>query len=152
MSADGIDLVMELEGFRKFPYEDCAGFPTVGYGHKIDADTHDFDGGINLKQALALLMIDIARAEADVNRLVKVPLTQGQFDALVDFTFNMGCGKLAHSSLLAALNAGRYAAVPDQLYRADADGTQHGWIFAGVEVEPGLVRRRQKEIELWRGI
>lgn len=144
-----MDLIMGSEGFRKFPYEDCAGVLTVGYGHKVT--NHEFDAGINLKQGLAMLEIDMNAAEEDVRRLVKVPLTQGQFDALVDFTFNLGVGKLEKSSLLAALNMGRYAAVPDQLYHVDPDGTQHGWIFAGGEVEPGLVKRRLAEIKLWRG-
>ena len=145
-----IDLIMESEGFRAKPYEDCAGYLTVGYGHKVTS--REFDKGIDRAQAYALLAIDVAAAEADVNRLVKVPLTQGQFDALVDFTFNMGVGRLAASTLLAKLNAGDYAAVPDQLYRVDPDGTKHGWILAGGQVEPGLVQRRQDEIKLWRGI
>ena len=152
-----LDLIMGSEGFRKFPYPDCAGVLTVGYGHKVTS--HEFDGGINLKQALVLLDIDKAVAEGNVRRLVSVPLTQGQFDALVDFDFNEGKSRLEKSTLLERLNAGDYEAVPDQLYRVDPDGTQHGWIYAHEEVapgvfeariEPGLVKRRQKEIELWR--
>lgn len=53
-------------------------------------------------------MADVAVAEAVVQRLVKVPLTQGQFDALVDFVFKLGGGRLASSTLLRNLNAGKY--------------------------------------------
>jgi lysozyme len=81
--------------------------------------------------------------------LVKVPLTQGQVDALVDFVFEEGSGRLAESYLLIVLNQGRYDAVPDQLVRQDEDGTWHGWVFAAGAPSMGLVARRQAEVQLW---
>ena len=77
--------------------------------------------------------------EADVKRLVDVPLTQYQFDALVSFVFNLGSGAFGGSTLLKKLNAGDYSAVPAQLMR---------WNKAGGRVLRGLTRRRQAEIDL----
>lgn len=75
-----------------------------------------------------------------VNRAVRVPLNQPQFDALVDFTFNLGGGTLGRSTLLAELNAGHYGSVPGQLRR---------FVKAGGRTLPGLVRRREAEARLF---
>jgi len=91
---------------------------------------------------LILRQADVAVAEASVQRLVKVPLSQGQFDALVDFVFNLGAGRLASSTLLRDLNAGQYEAAGQQLLLWDHSG--------GVEVE-GLKARREAELALWNG-
>jgi lysozyme len=87
-----------------------------------------------------LLARDVRTAEQAVQRLVKVPLTQGQFDALVDFCFNLGAGRLAASTLLKVLNGGRYEDAAEQLLR---------WDLAGGEENAGLKTRRQAELELW---
>jgi len=76
-----------------------------------------------------------------VGRLVKVPLTQGQFDALVDFCFNLGEGRLASSTLLKVLNGARYEAAGEQLLR---------WDLAAGQVNTGLKGRREAELELWQ--
>jgi lysozyme len=73
--------------------------------------------------------------------MVKAPLTQGQFDALVDFTFNLGAGRLASSTLLKSLNAGRYDDAAEQLLR---------WDHAGGQENAALKARREAEAELWR--
>jgi len=73
--------------------------------------------------------------------LVKVALTQGQFDALVDFCFNLGAGRLAKSTLLRCLNAGRYNDAAEQLLL---------WDLAGGEVNLGLKARREAELRLWK--
>jgi lysozyme len=70
-----------------------------------------------------------------------VDLTQGQFDALVDFCFNLGAGRLASSTLLRCLNAGRCDAAAEQLLR---------WDLAGGEVNLGLKARRETELRLWK--
>jgi len=81
-------------------------------------------------------------AEREVERLVKTPLSQGEFDALVDFVFNLGAGRLAGSTLLKELNAGRYEAVAAELLR---------WDHAGGVENVGLRARREAELALWRG-
>ena len=139
-SQDCIDLVKQSEGFSAHPYKDSAGYGTVGYGHKIKAG-EDFEDGLTVAEAEALMREDLDKAAAGVNELVKAKLTQGQFDALTDFVFNLGAGKLKDSTLLRKLNAGYGDEVPAELLR---------WVYAGGEKLPGLVTRRQRECDLWR--
>ncbi len=145
LSAAGLDLIKRFEGFRSQPYTDVAGFPTIGYGHRIvppeSFPPESFPRGIGEPQAAAILAGDVAAAERTVARLVKVALTQGQFDALVDFCFNLGAGRLASSALLRCLNAGRYDAAAEQLLL---------WDLAGGEVNLGLKARREAELRLWK--
>jgi lysozyme len=91
-------------------------------------------------QAEAWLVQDIAFAEYTVNRLVKIPLTQPEFDALVDFAFNAGSGNLAASTLLKRVNAGDIAGAAAEFPKWDHCG--------GVELA-GLLRRRLAEQELF---
>ncbi|MGA9070097.1 MAG: lysozyme [Terracidiphilus sp.] len=138
-STAGMELLKRSEGFRRRVYLDVAGLPTIGYGHRL-LHPDSFPNGIDEEQAANLLLCDVRDAEQAVQRLVKVPLTQGQFDALVDFSFNLGAGKLASSSLLKALNAGRYDQAVEQLLR---------WDHAGGRECAALKTRRQAEAELW---
>jgi len=98
-SAAGMELLKRFEGFRNRVYLDVAGLPTIGYGHRL-LHCDSFSNGIDEPQAANLLACDVRDAEQAVERMVKAPLTQGQFDALVDFTFNLGSGRLASSTLL----------------------------------------------------
>ncbi len=93
ISDAGLELIKRSEGFRDRQYLDAAGFPTIGYGHLVEAD-ESFPGGVTEAQAETLLAGDVNEAEQAVRRLVRVALTQGQFDALVDFVFNLGEGPL----------------------------------------------------------
>jgi GH24 family phage-related lysozyme (muramidase) len=87
-----------------------------------------------------LLRDDVGSAEKAVLRLINVPLSEGQFDALVGFTFNLGAGSLQSSTLRRVINRGDYAAAPEQLRR---------WVWArGVRLR-GLVLRREAEILLF---
>ena len=141
LSAEGLELIKRSEGYRGNLYTDVAGFPTIGYGHRV-TPKESFPGGIGEAQAAALLTEDVLEAERVVGRLVEVALTQGQFDALVDFCFNLGAGRLAGSSLLRELNAGQYAAAGEQLL---------DWDHAGGVVNAGLKARREAEFQLWNG-
>jgi lysozyme len=138
-SAAGMELLKRSEGFRNRVYLDVAGHPTIGYGHRL-INPESFPGGVDEPEAAAILACDVRDAEQAVERLVKVPLTQGQFDALVDFCFNLGAGKLATSTLLKILNRGRYDDAVEQLLR---------WDHAGSEECAGLRARREAEKELW---
>ena len=140
LSAEGLNLIKRFEGFRGHAYTDVAGFLTIGYGHRI-VPPESFPNGISEPQAAALLAVDVAQAQRAVASLVKVPLTQGQFDALVDFCFNLGAGRLASSTLLRALNAGRYDAAAEQILL---------WDLAAGEVNLGLKARREAELRLWK--
>jgi len=88
-----------------------AGVPTIAYGHRI-LPTESFPDGIAEAQGADLLARDVSGAENAVERLVKVELAQCQFDALVDFVYNLGPRKLEASTLLRTLNIGRYGARP----------------------------------------
>jgi lysozyme len=140
LSSDGMDLLKKSEGFRNRVYLDVAGFPTIGYGHRL-LHPESFPNGIDELQAAQILASDVRDAEQAVQRLVKVPLTQGQFDALVDFCFNLGAGRLASSTLLKCLNAGRFDDAAEQLLL---------WDHAGGQVVAALKDRREAELELWR--
>ena len=148
ISVAGLALIKRFEGLRLLPYLDQNGNRTIGYGHKC-ATGESFPQGISMQEADSILAADAAVAEQAVKRLVTVPLTQGQFDALVDFTFQNGQGNLRDSSMLSALNSGRYNAVPACLYHVDDAGEPHGWIFADGKPQPGIIARRQADIELW---
>jgi GH24 family phage-related lysozyme (muramidase) len=139
LSNAGLDLLKRSEGFRGFTYRDVAGIPTIGYGHRI-LPGETFPAGITEVQGSTILLADVKIAEDAVTRLVTVTISQGQFDALVDFTFNLGAGRLAGSTLLRCLNGGNDEAAGEQLLRWD--------IAAGVE-NAGLKARREAELALW---
>ena len=106
LSTAGLELLKKSEGFRDHVYDDVAGFRTIGFGHRLTLG-EAYPNHITMPQAEEILNRDLAVAEAAILRLVKVPVTQGQFDALVDFVFNLGAGRLASSKLLGYLNAGK---------------------------------------------
>lgn len=141
LSVEGLQLIKQQEGFRSRTYLDLAGFPTIGFGHRL-IHPGSFPDGIEEAQATEILASDVRDAEQAIGHLVKVPLTQGQFDALADFCFNLGSGRLASSTLLKVLNAGRYADAAEQLLR---------WDQAGGQECAALKARREAELALWNG-
>lgn len=139
-SQDAYNLVKASEGLRLDAYPDPAsgGAPwTIGYGHTAGVRKGD---SITEDKANDLLGEDLAIAAAEVNRLVMVPLTQGQFDALCDFVFNLGAANLASSTLLRVLNKKDYSGAAVQF---------KFWVMAGGHVMPGLVKRRAAEKALF---
>jgi lysozyme len=139
LSAAGLALLKQSEGFRNRVYPDAGGFPTIGYGHRL-LPAEAFPDGITEGQADELLAADLRQAEQAVHRLVRVPLTHGQYDALVDFCFNLGQRRLAASTLLADLNSSRYNAAAEQLLL---------WDHAGARESAALRTRREAEFHLW---
>lgn len=133
----GRQLTEQFEGCRLVAYQDSRGIWTIGYGH-----TRGVYPGMTCTQAQAdaWLQEDIQWAASEVNRLVTVPLTQDEFDALTDFTFNCGSGNFDHSTLLRLLNTGDYADAADQFER---------WDLCDGKVVAGLLRRREAERELF---
>lgn len=132
-SKDGLHLTEQFEGCRLVAYPDQGGVPTIGYGHTFNVSLGDT---CTQEQAEAWLQEDIGAAVDVVNRFVKVPLTQGEFDALVDFEFNLGAKSLRDSTLLRLLNAGNYAGASEQFER---------WDKCNGQVVAGLLRRRLAE-------
>lgn len=132
-----IEKVKKFEGLRLTSYKDSAGVWTIGYGH-----THGVKSGqtITEKQADSLLRGDLLTAENYVNGM-KLNLTQGQFDALVDFCYNLGAGNLAGSTLLAKIRA----KAPTEEIQAQF----RRWVYAGKKKLAGLVKRREWEAQRW---
>ncbi len=139
ISEQGVAFIKTQEGLRLTPYQDVAGNWTIGYGHLMSAeDLKKWPPGSVISQdtADAILLQDLLGAEKGVNDLVQVSLTQSQFDALVDFTFNLGTESLAISTLLKDLNAGNYHAAAAQFPL---------WDHAGGKVVKDLEERRFDE-------
>ncbi|MGH9818574.1 MAG: glycoside hydrolase family protein [Pyrinomonadaceae bacterium] len=141
MSEHGQDFLKGFEELRLTVYNDGYGFPTVGWGHKIKAQDHLKIGDtITQQQADEFWARDLAIHADIVDRHVKVPLTQGQYDALVSLAFNIGEANFADSSLLSKLNRGDYAGAQERF---------DGWIRSNGKVSNGLIRRRDAEQEMF---
>lgn len=137
VTQEGLSLIKRFEGFSPTIYMDAAGLPTIGYGHLLRPNEAEmFRRGISHEAAIALLNKDVEAAERSVLRLITVPLTNGQFDALVSFTFNLGGGALQRSTLRRKVNREEHDDVPAEFLR---------WVWAGRKKLRGLVKRRQAE-------
>ena len=130
-------LIKRWEGLRLEAYRDTGGVWTIGYGHTASVRPGQI---ISEAKAERLLREDLATAERAIERLVKVPLTDAQFGALVSWAFNVGEEAAARSTLVRKLNAGDYSATPAELMRWNKD---NGRTVAG------LTNRRAAEAGLW---
>lgn len=140
-SEKGIRLIKQFEGCRLTAYPDpgTGGDPwTIGYGWTHPIDGKPVKPGMTIDQETAdrLLKTGLVSYENDVLKLVKVKLTQGQFDALVSFAYNVGSRSLSTSTLLKKLNGGDVNGAADEFPR---------WNKAGGKVMSGLTRRREAE-------
>lgn len=140
ISARGLALIQEFEGLRLAAYPDPAtgGGPwTIGYGHTKNVKPGDT---CTEAEASEWLRIDCTEAEACIEAWVEPELTQSQFDALIAFIFNLGCGAFRNSTMLRLINAGNFDAAARQFGR---------WNHAGGKVMAGLTRRRTAEAALF---
>lgn len=135
LSDRGAVFIHQFEGCELTSYLCPAGVLTIGYGHT----GKDVKAGqtITEKEAEGLFKIDVNRFEKVVNSLVKVSLTQNQFDALVSFVYNIGGGAFAKSTLLKKLNSWDYLGASLEFSR---------WTNKGLA---GLVKRRSQEKKLF---
>ncbi|NJR65394.1 MAG: lysozyme [Leptolyngbyaceae cyanobacterium CRU_2_3] len=138
-SAKGVSLIKSFEGLRLDAYLDPVGIWTIGYG-----TTKGIKAGMRITEAQAetYLREDLQRFEQAVQDNVKVSLSSDQFSALVSFTYNVGEGALASSTLLRLLNQGDYQGAADQLLR---------WNKGDGQELPGLTRRRKAERAMFLG-
>jgi lysozyme len=137
------DLIKTFEGFKSKPYKCPAGIPTIGYGSTFYEDGTKVkltDAPITEARAMDLLGDVVNDFSKKVNKLIKVEVNQNQFDALVDFAYNVGITALANSTLLKKLNAKLYSEAADQFLR---------WNKANGVVLAGLTKRRNAEKELF---
>lgn len=130
-SKEGRQDLEGYEGKRYKAYYDTGGVLTNGVGH---TGPDVYEGQIvDDNQVDQWLIDDLEEAEEAIARWVKVPLTQGQFDALASFVFNIGEGQFRNSTLLKKLNAGDYEGAKNQFQR---------WVYDNGKQQPGLVKRR----------
>lgn len=143
-------LIRVHEGLRLIPYRCPAGHPTIGYGHRLtpaeEADGR-FSRGISAAAAEELLARDVGLAAAAVRSMVRVALTQGQFDALVSLVFNVGAARVAGYRLIARLNGGDIEGAAEEFLDIDKARGADGRLVR----LPGLTRRRQDEYALFLG-
>ncbi|HEJ7189530.1 lysozyme [Serratia marcescens] len=142
ISKSGIELIKRFEGLRVKAYQDSVGVWTIGYGWTQPVDGKKVGPGMQIDQATAdrLLKCGVVQYEQGVNQLVKVKITQGQFDALVSFAYNLGLRSLSTSTLLKKLNDGDKQGAANQFGR---------WVNSGVKRLDGLVARRAVEREMF---
>lgn len=137
-SGNGLNLTEQFEGCELTAYQDQVGVWTIGYGHTGP----DVVSGLTITQPQAqdFLAQDVSSAAACVNNSVTLQVSQDEFDALVDFVFNLGVGAFKSSTLLIDLNSGNTTAAATQFDL---------WDHAGGAVVAGLLRRRQAETALF---
>ena len=129
--------VAEQEGFREKAYQCAAGIWTVGFGHTADVEPDDV---VTNFEAQAMLEADLKDVVDRLSNYIQVPVTKGQFIALVSLAFNVGVRSVAHSKLLAKLNGGEPAAAAVEFL---------DWDRARGRVLPGLTKRRKAEHDLF---
>lgn len=154
VSKEAIEGIKKDEGVRTKPYRCPALLWTVGVGHVIDPNhirvkfderkniplPQEWDRVLSMAEVDAILAADLATFERGVLRLCPGGLTQGRFDALVSFSFNVGLGNLQRSTIRMKHN------------RGDFEGAAEGfmaWTKAGGKELPGLVKRRKHERALY---
>ena len=137
-SDTGLALTKNFESCVLTAYADQGGVWTIGYGH-TGPGVH---AGMTITQSQADIFLesDVSGAVTCVNKLATAKVNQNQFDALVDFVFNLGCASLSISQLLREVNSGNFSDVATQFLRWDH--------VKGVVIQ-GLLRRRQAEATLF---
>ena len=139
LSAAGLLALAGFEGFRQEAYEDTGGVATIGFGSTRDVQMGD---RISVTEGLARLLGDVREAEAAVDRCVKVPVSQNEYDAFVSFAFNVGGGAFCGSTLVRKLNIEDYPGACRELMR---------WVYDNGRKLPGLVKRRAEEYRMCAG-
>jgi GH24 family phage-related lysozyme (muramidase) len=146
-SAEGLQLIEDSELFEAKLYNCPAGHCTIGFGTLVhkgpccgDPSETPFRDGITRERAASLLRMKVAACECEIRVVVKVALDQSEFDALVDFEYNLGEGALRNSTLLQKMNAGDYDGAAEEFGR---------WVYANHHKLSGLAVRRAKEKALF---
>jgi GH24 family phage-related lysozyme (muramidase) len=142
INAEGLALIKHFEGLRTTAYQDSVGVWTIGYGHTSMAGPPTVYPGMTITtaQAEAILQQDLEVFERGVSQALTIATTENQFSAMVSFAFNVGLSAYRNSTLLRKHNAGDFAGAANEFPR---------WVYAGGEVLPGLVRRRDAERTLY---
>lgn len=138
---EGKNVIKMFEGFSAFPYLCPAGVLTIGFGTtRVNGNPVSKNHRVTVDEANVLLEQDLKSFEKSINSLVKVELTQNQFDALVSFVYNLGAENFKKSTLLKKINASEFEEAAEEFLK---------WNKAGGKVLPGLTRRREAERTLF---
>ena len=138
-SEKGLQFIRREEGERLTAYADIIGVWTIGVGH-----TGAVKGMvISADKSRELLSADLLKFESAITRLVKVPLKQYEFDALVSLVFNIGETNFARSTLLKKLNTNDFKGAAEQFL---------AWKNAGGRPVQGLLNRRKREKDMFNGL
>lgn len=142
INAEGLALIKHFEGLRTTAYQDSVGVWTIGYGHTSMAGPPPVFPGMTITaaEAKAILQQDLEVFEQGVSRALTITTTANQFSAMVSFAFNVGLSAYRNSTLFRNHNAGDFPGAAAEFPR---------WVYAGGEVLPGLVRRRDAERTLY---
>ena len=135
-----VELIKQFEGFVSKSYLDLVGIPTIGFGHRVLKGETFPPNGITEDEATTLLQSDLKIVDDALTRLITVEISQNQYDAVADFCFNLGQGRLASSTLLRDINNSDFDL---------AAGEFEKWCFAGGVKNAGLARRRAAEEALF---
>lgn len=136
-------LIKKYEGFSSKPYKCPAGIPTIGYGSTFYLNGNKVtmkDTPISEEVALSILFSVVEDFSKKVEKLLKVPVNQNQFDALVDFSYNLGIGNFQKSTLLKLINKKDFEGASKQFKK---------WNKSNGKVLNGLTNRRKEEEELF---
>lgn len=137
LSAAGLIAIASYEGFSDQAYIPVEGdVPTIGFG---SAEGVKMGDTITVPEALERLRRDVGNAESAIGRCVKVPLSQGEYDAFTSLAFNVGSNAFCTSTLVKRLNSGDYDGACQEIRR---------WVFAGGQKLEGLVSRREAEYQM----
>ena len=142
-SQNCINMIKMFEGFRAKPYKCPAGVSTIGYGSTFYSNGKKVtlkDKLITEQDATNLLTTVVTNFSSGVSKLLKIQVTQNQFDALVDFAYNVGIGNLKSSTLLKKVNAKNFSGAALEFIK---------WNKADGKVLPGLTKRRTAEKDLF---
>lgn len=143
-STAGLQLLKKLEGCRLTAYVDQAGIWTIGYGHT----GHEVVPSLAWSQTHAdeALHTDVMQFSTGVQALLKRPITDNQFSALVIFAYNIGLAGFSASTALRHTNSGDLAGVPEAMLLWDKI---HDRLTGQLVVSAGLLKRCEAEIQLW---
>lgn len=149
VSEAGLKHLQQAEGSRLKAYKDTGGIWTIGFGHTGTVDGIPIHEGMTITKAQEweLLKQDKEKFERAVNSVIKVPLTQNQFDALFSFAYNLGETGLRKSSVAKLINAGNYAAAADKMLEFNKVKKNGEYQF-----EQGVFNRRKREREMFLGV
>ena len=144
-SEKGLQFIRREEGERLTAYADIIGVWTIRVGHTGAVDGKPVAKGmvISADKSRELLSADLLKFESAITRLVKVPLKQYEFDALVSLVFNIGETNFARSTLLKKLNTNDFKGAAEQFL---------AWKNAGGRPVQGLLNRRKREKDMFNGL